>query len=101
MVTRPNVPSGTGGERAQNHIRMYTVYVIKSGSRLYKGMTNDLKRRLAEHRRGKTKTTSKMRDFMLVHCEMYNDFDAARKRELYLKTAAGRRFIKKVLNMAG
>ena len=38
---------------------MYTVYVLQDEEgHFYKGMTNDLVRRLAEHRRGKTRTTS-------------------------------------------
>ena len=77
---------------------MFIVYVLKdSNGKLYKGMTNNLERRLNEHRRGHTITTSKMRDLVVAYHENYDSFEEARKRELYLKTAAGRRFIKKIL----
>ena len=78
---------------------MYTVYVLQDErGTLYKGMTNDLERRLREHRSGKTTTTRKMMNFVVVYTEVYSDKEAARKRELYFKTAAGRRFLKKKLN---
>ena len=74
---------------------MYTVYVLRSkDGKLYKGFTNDLDRRLQEHKSGHTITTSKMKDLEVVYKECYDNFATARKRELYLKSAAGRRFLK-------
>lgn len=57
-------------------------------------MTNDLKRRFREHKSGHTQTTSRMNGLEIVYTEEYNNIEEARKRELYLKTAAGRRFLK-------
>ncbi len=75
---------------------MYTVYVLKDNAgKLYKGMTNNLERRLKEHGGGNTITTSRMNDLHLVYQERFNSFKEARERELYFKTAAGRRFLKK------
>lgn len=77
----------------------FVVYVLqdeKGG--LYKGFTNNLERRLAEHRRGYTKTTQRMKNIALVYSEEYDNREEARKRELYLKSAAGRRFLKKKLD---
>jgi len=77
---------------------MYTVYVLcDDQGRLYKGCTNNLKRRILEHRRGKTKTTSRMKNIKIIHKEEYSSLVAARKREAYLKTAAGRRYLHKIL----
>ncbi|MFZ2149770.1 MAG: GIY-YIG nuclease family protein [Minisyncoccia bacterium] len=77
---------------------MYTVYVLKDkNNKVYKGFTNDIKRRLQEHKSGHTKTTSKTKELELVYKEEINDFKTARERELYLKSAAGRKFLKKVL----
>jgi putative endonuclease len=74
---------------------MYTVYVLQDDSgKLYKGMTNNLRRRIMEHKSGKTKTTSRMNNINIAYIEEYDTFKKARKRELYLKTAAGRRFLK-------
>ena len=78
---------------------MYVVYILKDKKdKLYKGLTNNLKRRLQEHRRGKTKTTKSMKDLTVVYKEEYENFEEARKREIYFKTAAGRKFISKILN---
>lgn len=81
---------------------MYSVYVLKDGKgNFYKGMTNDLKRRIAEHRRGKTKTTKKMNGLKVVYKEEFSDKNETRKRELYFKSSTGRRFLKKELNNWG
>lgn len=78
---------------------MFTVYVLKDAAgKFYKGMTNNLERRLKEHYLGKTITTRRMKDASLVYKEEYESFSEARKRELYLKSAAGRRFLKNKLN---
>lgn len=77
---------------------MYTVYVLQdSHGSLYKGKTNNLNRRFKEHVRGKTITTRKMKDLKLIYKEEFQTEEAARKRELYFKTAAGRRFLKSKL----
>ena len=74
---------------------MYTVYVLKDNSgKLYKGVTNNLQRRLKEHRTGHTITTSKMGQLEIAYTEEFQTFTEARAREKYFKTAAGRRFLK-------
>ncbi|OHB10407.1 MAG: hypothetical protein A3H60_00210 [Candidatus Zambryskibacteria bacterium RIFCSPLOWO2_02_FULL_44_12b] len=77
---------------------MYTVYVLRDSlGKLYKGMTNNLKRRLAEHRSGHTQSTKQLKNPDVVYTEEYDNFEKARKREIYLKNAAGRRFLKSIL----
>ena len=77
---------------------MFTVYVLKDkNNKFYKGVTNNLKRRLREHKCGKTRTTSRMEEFQVVYTEEYARFIDARKRELYFKSAAGRRFLKDIM----
>jgi len=74
---------------------MYTVYVLQDeNGKFYKGFTNDLSRRLAEHKSGHTKTTRKMKNILIVYTEIFDNLQDARKRELYLKSSAGRRFLK-------
>ncbi len=98
VPARPNGYVLSFGRGASHYQNMYTVYVIRDDKgKLYKGMTNDLPRRLKEHRSGKTVTTSKMGDLSVVYTEICQSFEEARKRELYLKSAAGRRFLKKIL----
>jgi len=78
---------------------MHTVYVLQDeNGRIYKGLTNNLPRRLKEHKNGKTKTTARMGNLDVIYKEEYATFEEARKRELYLKSAAGRRFLNKVLH---
>lgn len=74
---------------------MFTVYVLQDeDGKVYKGMTNNLERRLKEHKSGHTVTTSRMSNLKVAYIEEYEKFEDARKRELYLKSAAGRRFLK-------
>lgn len=73
----------------------YFVYVLKNDSgKFYKGMTNNLSRRLKEHKSGHTITTSKMKNLEVAYFEEFDNFNDARRRELYFKSAAGRRFLK-------
>jgi putative endonuclease len=77
---------------------MFFVYFLRDEKGVfYKGVTGDLDRRLAEHKRGKTKATRKMKNLKVVYVEEYKTFKEARKREVYFKTAAGRRFFKNKL----
>lgn len=71
-------------------------YILKSlkDGRLYTGSTNDLRRRLEEHKKGKVYSTQNRLPIELVYFEgCLNDHDA-RKREKYLKTSWGKRYIK-------
>ena len=77
---------------------MYTIYVLKDiHGKLYKGCTNNLERRLKEHKSGGTVTTSRMTGITVVYKEEFDIFSEARKRELYFKSAAGRKFLNKIL----
>jgi putative endonuclease len=78
----------------------YIAYVLKDlNGKFYKGVTNNLERRFREHQLGHTRTTQKMRNIQIVYTEEHGSFVDARKREKYLKSAAGRRFLKKVLSI--
>ena len=76
----------------------YFVYILKSlqdGS-YYKGYTQDLNKRLVEHNQGKSIYTSRKLPWKLLYSEAFTTKEEAIAREKYLKTAAGRRFIKKL-----
>ena len=76
----------------------YTVYILRDiEGKIYKGVTNNLERRLREHHNGNTRTTSMMKEVTLAYKEELGSFKEARKREVYFKSAAGRRFLKKIL----
>jgi putative endonuclease len=60
----------------------------------YVGSTNDLRRRFNEHNTGQSPSTKNRRPFKLVYYEACISDADARKREKYLKTAWGKRYIK-------
>jgi len=75
---------------------MIYVYAINSKERnyIYVGMTDNVERRVAQHQKGYEKTTKPYRPFELILCETYPNLEKARKREKFLKTAAGKRFLR-------
>lgn len=73
---------------------MVFVYVLKgSNGRRYAGITNDVERRLGEHRSGKTKGGQVVGTFELLLTEPYDDYGQARTREKYLKSGQGREWL--------
>lgn len=60
----------------------------------YVGRTKDLEQRLEDHARGKVPSTCHRRPLVFVYAEMSNSAIDAIKREKYLKTAWGKRYIK-------
>ena len=75
---------------------MYFVYVIRSNkyARDYVGLTECLERRVREHNSGKTKSTRFYRPWRLLFFEEYETREEARKREKYLKSGYGKKWIK-------
>lgn len=78
---------------------MFFTYVLYSASQdiFYIGFTNNLERRLDEHKRGHTQTTSKMPDAKLVYYEACISQQDAQLREKSLKTGFGREYLRKRL----
>jgi putative endonuclease len=77
---------------------VYYVYLLRSISsgRLYKGFCSDLEQRLHEHNSGKTASTRPFIPWEIVYFEEFKSINQAIAREKYLKTSAGRKFIKKL-----
>jgi len=73
----------------------FYIYILESAKdgKRYIGYTNNLRRRIEEHRDGKSFTTKFMRPFTLIYFEGCVDEADAKRREYYLKTTQGRRFI--------
>jgi putative endonuclease len=78
---------------------MIYVYAIKSVDRnyIYVGMTDNVDRRFMQHQNGYEKTTKPYCPFILIYTEAFESRDSARKKEKYLKTAAGKRFLRSLL----
>jgi putative endonuclease len=75
--------------------KFYYVYVLQSekDGELYVGYTDDLKKRLNDHNKGRVPSTKNRTPLKLVYCEACLNQQDATKRENYLKTTWGRRFI--------
>jgi len=71
---------------------MVTVYVLK-GSKRYVGITNDLNRRLEEHKRKSSKGSQVIGEFRLIYTKEFPDHKSAREHEKYLKSGSGREFL--------
>lgn len=76
--------------------RFHYVYVLRSlaDGNFYTGYTNDLRRRLTEHEAGQVQSTKSRLPIELVYYEASHSQVDATKREKYLKTAWGKRYIK-------
>ena len=74
---------------------MFFVYVLQSlkDMQYYIGYTNNMKRRLSEHNRGYSFATSFRRPFKCIYVEGCLNEQDAKRREGYLKTTQGRRFL--------
>ena len=75
---------------------MFYVYVLRSeqDNMFYTGFTRDLKKRLEEHNSGISRTTKGRLPLELVYYEFCLNHRDAMKRERYLKTTWGKRYIK-------
>jgi len=75
---------------------MFYVYLLHStkdnGS--YIGYSTDLKRRLSEHARGASFATKARGPWKLIYYEAYTEREDAEGREKFLKSGAGRRFLR-------
>ena len=78
---------------------MYYFYVLEfeKNKKLYKGFTDNLKRRIVEHRSGRSEFTSNNGEFKLIFYEAYLNKKDAMAAERYFKTGHGREVLKEKL----
>lgn len=77
----------------------YWVYVLESEEgRWYIGQTNNLELRITKHNNQKVKSTKNRGFWNIVYKEKLKTRSEALKREEYLKSGAGRKLLKKLLN---
>jgi len=76
--------------------KWYYVYVLlsKKDDELYIGYTQDLERRIEEYNTKKNFSTKSRLPLLLVYVEACLNEEDAKRRENYLKTTQGRRFLK-------
>ena len=77
---------------------MYYLYILKSLNypKTYVGITNEVDRRLFEHNSGYSLFSKRYMPWAILNLEEFGDRNAARVREKYYKSAAGRRKLKKL-----
>ena len=77
-------------------LKMFYVYVLfsKKDNKLYTGFTKNLKLRFEQHCEGLCKSTKNRRPLILIYYEACLNQQDATKRENYLKTTYGKKFIK-------
>ena|SRR3989344_8461026 len=68
---------------------VYVLYSAKLGKR-YIGLTNDLKRRLAQHNSKGSKFTATGQPWILMHYQAFIAKEDAQREERFLKTGKGR-----------
>lgn len=79
---------------------MYYVYLLESfaDNSWYIGYSTDLKLRFVSHNSGENSATRNKRPWKLIYYEAYTDRIDAKKRERFLKSGSGRKYLKKQLN---
>jgi len=75
---------------------MFYVYLLKSekDGKFYTGSTDDLKRRMGEHEAGYVKSTVRRKPLKLIYYEACINEDDARRRERYLKSGTGKKYLR-------
>jgi putative endonuclease len=75
---------------------MFYVYLLHfaKDNGFYIGYSTDLKRRLSEHTRGASLATKSRGPWKLIYYEAYTEREDAEGREKFLKSGAGRRFLR-------
>jgi putative endonuclease len=75
---------------------MHYVYVLRSGTgkNYYIGCTHDLRERLKLHQAGKVESTKCRLPLELIYYEACKDKRDAYRREKYLKSTYGHRYLK-------
>ena len=75
---------------------VYVLESLKDGKR-YIGYTDNLRRRIEEHQKGKSLSTKPRLPMKLIYFEACTDKEDAQRREEYFKATGGRRFLAKRL----
>ncbi len=98
MVVGSNPTAGAQSFSNESEI-MYFVYVIQSLSykTRYIGNTDDVLKRITEHNNGKCRYTSGRKPWKLVYHEQYQTRGEAMRREKFLKSGQGRKWLSEKL----
>jgi len=98
MERWPGPKAHQPGAESENF--MHYVYILKSlkNGKLYKGCTNNLKRRLKEHANGKSEFTKQNGPWRLLYYEGFESKLDAEAEEKFLKSGKGKERVKYLLH---
>jgi putative endonuclease len=98
QATSAPVPEPT--PRFVRYQDVHYVYILRSAKdgNLYTGYSADLRKPLADHNAGKARTTRHRRPLQLIYYEAHLLSSDAKAREIFLKSGAGKRYIRKQLS---
>lgn len=78
-----------------------TIYVYclsnTTNREIYVGISNDVERRLGEHNKGMNRYTKAFVPWRVIFKEPHPNYQSARVREKYFKSAAGKKHLHKIL----
>lgn len=94
-MVRPNVVH-CGDKIVEDFHYVYILLSLKD-KKFYIGLTNNLERRLEEHRQGKNISTSKRLPLKLIYYEAHLSKEDAERRERYFKTDKGKLTLRMIL----
>jgi putative endonuclease len=66
-------------------------------TRTYTGVTDDVDKRLAEHNAGRVKSSQPYLPYKVIHIELFETLNEARRKEKYYKSTTGRRKLKEMI----
>ncbi len=77
---------------------MYYVYILRSlkTDECYKGLTNNIDRRISQHLLGQVEFTKNRLPLELIHVEICSNREIARKMEKFFKSGYGREIIREI-----
>jgi putative endonuclease len=70
------------------------ILISEKSSKTYTGATDNLEKRLSEHNSGSNHFSRKYKPWKIFYTERFDNRIEALEREKYLKSHAGRKFIK-------
>src|SRR3989338_10432731 len=84
-----------GSSRSEFSLIMFYIYLLRNqNNRLYTGYTSNLRKRLKEHNQKLNLSTKHYGPWELIYYEACVSKSDAKRREEYLKTTQGKRFLK-------
>ena len=75
----------------------YIYILICRNNRYYVGSSNNLKRRIEQHNRGKVKSTKNLRPVKLAFYQIYPSVKIARKVESWVKKQKSKNIIEQII----